>query len=450
MNTVNVNEVIDKAKFTPFHFNVVFWCLLIILFDGYDLAINGVALPLLMQEWSLSAVQAGMLASTALAGMMFGAMMFGTLADKIGRKKVIMICVVLFSSFTFAGGFASNPTEFGILRFLAGLGIGGVMPNLVALTSEYAPARLRATLVTTMFSGYAVGGVMAALLGAWFTPNFGWQIMFFIAGVPLLLLPLIWKFLPESLTFLVKAQKHDNARQMMQRLDDQLSLNDQTQLALSEIKIAEPAFVSSLFKQGRTASTLLFWLAFFMCLLTLYALGSWLPKLMMAAGYSLGNSLMFLLAMNIGAVIGTVGGGILADKFHLKPVIITLCLSGAVALSLLGFKSPQPVIYFLVAVAGASAIGGQILLYSYVAQYYPLTVRSTGIGWASAVGRSGAIVGPILIGMLLGMELPHQLNFMAVGLPVVIVAIAVSLIVRKDRVVNADPVAEPKLKTVKA
>lgn len=450
MNTVNVNEVIDKAKFTPFHFNVVFWCLLIILFDGYDLAINGVALPLLMQEWSLSAVQAGMLASTALAGMMFGAMMFGTLADKIGRKKVIMICVVLFSGFTFAGGFASNPTEFGILRFLAGLGIGGVMPNLVALTSEYAPARLRATLVTTMFSGYAVGGVMAALLGAWFTPNFGWQIMFFIAGVPLLLLPLIWKFLPESLTFLVKAQKHDNARQMMQRLDDQLSLNDQTQLALSEIKIAEPAFVSSLFKQGRTASTLLFWLAFFMCLLTLYALGSWLPKLMMAAGYSLGNSLMFLLAMNIGAVIGTVGGGILADKFHLKPVIITLCLSGAVALSLLGFKSPQPVIYFLVGVAGASAIGGQILLYSYVAQYYPLTVRSTGIGWASAVGRSGAIVGPILIGMLLGMELPHQLNFMAVGLPVVIVAIAVSLIVRKDRVVNADPVAEPKLKTVKA
>lgn len=352
--------------------------------------------------------------------------------------------------FTFAGGFASNPTEFGILRFLAGLGIGGVMPNLVALTSEYAPARLRATLVTTMFSGYAVGGVMAALLGAWFTPNFGWQIMFFIAGVPLLLLPLIWKFLPESLTFLVKAQKHDNARQIMQRLDDQLSLNDQTQLALSEIKIAEPAFVSSLFKQGRTASTLLFWLAFFMCLLTLYALGSWLPKLMMAAGYSLGNSLMFLLAMNIGAVIGTVGGGILADKFHLKPVIITLCLSGAVALSLLGFKSPQPVIYFLVAVAGASAIGGQILLYSYVSQYYPLTVRSTGIGWASAVGRSGAIVGPILIGMLLGMELPHQLNFMAVGLPVVIVAIAVSLIVRKDRVVNADPVAEPKLKTVKA
>lgn len=447
---VNVNDIIDRAKFSGFHFQVVAWCLLIILFDGYDLAINGVVLPLLMEDWGLSAVQAGMLASTALAGMMFGAMIFGSLADKIGRKKVILTCVVLFSGFTFAGGFASNPTEFGALRFLAGLGIGGVLPNLVALTSEYAPQRLRATLVTTMFSGYAVGGVMAALFGAWFTPNFGWQIMFFIAGVPLLLLPLIWKFLPESLTFLVKAQKDEHARNILQRLSTKLVLNAQTKFELSEVKISEPAFVSSLFKQGRAGSTLLFWLAFFMCLLTLYALGSWLPKLMMAAGYSMNNSLMFLLAMNIGAVIGTVGGGILADKFHLKPVIITLCLSGAVALSLLGFKSPQPVIYLLVAVAGASAIGSQILLYSYVAQYYPLTVRSTGIGWASAVGRTGAIIGPILIGMLLGMELPHQFNFMAVGLPVIVVALAVALIVRQDKVVKADPLAVKKLNTLKA
>ena len=450
-NTVNVNQVIDDAKFRPFHFKVVFWCLLIILFDGYDLAINGVALPLLMQEWSLSAVQAGMLASTALAGMMFGAMLFGTLADKIGRKKVILICVVLFSGFTFAGGFASNPTEFGLLRFLAGLGIGGVMPNLVALTSEYAPQRLRATLVTTMFSGYAVGGVMAALFGAWFTPSFGWEIMFFIAGVPLLLLPLLWKFLPESLTFLVKVQKNEQACKILQRLEPNTKIQSDSKLELTEVKIVEPAFVSSLFKQGRTGSTLLFWLAFFMCLLTLYALGSWLPKLMMAAGYSMGSSLMFLLAMNIGAVIGTVGGGILADKFHLKPVIITLCLSGAVALSLLGLKSPQPVIYLLVAVAGASAIGSQILLYSYVAQYYPLSVRSTGIGWASAVGRSGAIVGPILIGMLLGMELPHQINFMAVGFPVVIVAIAVALIVRTDRKADTGTsTAEKNYKTIKA
>ena len=446
-NTMNVNDVVDQAKFSKSHLSIMLWCLILILFDGYDLAINGVALPLLMKDWGLTTVQAGMLASTALAGMMFGAMLFGTLADKIGRKKVIMICVFLFSGFTFAGGFASNPTEFGALRFLAGLGIGGVLPNLVALTSEYAPKKLRSTLVTTMFSGYAMGGIMAALFGAWFTPSFGWQIMFFIAGFPLLLLPFVWKFLPESLTFLVKVKRDDEARKMLKKISPEQSISANTQLVLSEVVVPGGTTVKALYQQGRGVGTALFWLCFFMCLLTLYALGSWLPKLMMAAGYSMGSSLMFLMAMNIGAVIGTVGGGILADKFHLKPVIITLCLAGAVALSLLGFKSPQPVIYLLVAVAGASAIGSQILMYSYVAQYYPLSVRSTGIGWASAIGRTGAIVGPILIGMLLAKELPHQLNFMAVGIPVVIAAIAVFFIRKTEDEVQA---AVPAKKTLKA
>jgi len=425
--TMNVNAVVDKAKFKPFHLNVVLWCLFVVIFDGYDLAINGVALPLLMQEWNMTAVQAGMLASTALAGMMFGAMFFGMLADKIGRKNVILICVTLFSGFTFWGGFASNPTEFGILRFIAGLGIGGVLPNLVALTSEYAPQKLRSTLVTTMFSGYAVGGIMAALLGAWLTPSFGWEVMFYIAGIPLLLLPILWKFLPESLTFLVKKQQDEKARQIIQKITPEEKVSAQTQLVLNEVQVPD-ASIAALFKQNRGMSTLLFWCCFFMCLLMVYALGSWLPKLMMAAGYSLGSSLMFLMSMNIGAVIGTIGGGILADRFHLKPVIIGMFLMGAVALVGLGFNSPQPVIYLLVALAGASAIGSSILLYSFVAQYYPLAVRSTGIGCASAVGRVGAIVGPIIIGVLLGMELPHKLNFLAVAIPAVIGAIAVALI----------------------
>lgn len=430
--TINVNDVIDHAKFKPFHFNVVAWCLLIILFDGYDLAINGVVLPLLMDEWGLSAVQAGMLASTALAGMMFGAMIFGSLADKIGRKKVIMICIVLFSGLTFAGGFASNPTEFGILRFLAGLGIGGVMPNLVALTSEYAPKNMRSTLVTTMFSGYAVGGVMAALLGAWLTPSFGWEIMFFIAGIPLLLLPIIWKFLPESLMFIVKENKQEQARPIMARLAPAVQISNETKFELHQVDVPEAANVVSLFKRGRALNTLLFWLAFFTCLLTMYALSSWLPKLMMAAGYSMDNSLMFMMVMNVGAVVGIVGGGILADRFHLKPVLMFLGIMGAIVMSLMGFQSNQFLLYILVFLAGAASIGSQMLLYSYVAQYYPLAVRSTGIGWSSAIGRMGAIVGPILIGGLLGMNLPAHFNFIAVGLPVLITAIAVALIMSED------------------
>jgi len=439
---MNVNAVIDNAKFKKFHVAVVLWCLFIVIFDGYDLAINGVVLPFLMADWNITSVEAGMLASTALAGMMFGAMLFGMLADRIGRKKVIIICVTLFSGFTFLGSFASNPVEFGILRFIAGLGIGGVLPNLVALTSEFAPKKLRSTLVTIMFSGYAVGGILAALLGAALTPQYGWTIMFLIAGIPLLTLPILWKYLPESLTFLVKNGEDQKARDAVKKIEPNINISAETVFKLNEVQVKDSSVIA-LFNQGRAMSTLLFWCCFFMCLLMVYALGSWLPKLMMAAGYSLGSSLVFLLALNIGAVIGTIGGGILADRFHLKPVIMGMFVVGAISLIGLGFNSPTYVIYFLVALAGASSIGGSILLYSYVAQYYPVAVRSTGIGWASAVGRIGAIVGPIIIGILLSMDLPHSMNFIAVAVPAVIGFIAVMFIKREQAI---EPVIEPTKK----
>jgi len=427
MEKVNINETIDNAKFSLFHWKVLVWCLLIIIFDGYDLVIYGVALPLLMQQWSLTAVQAGLLASAALFGMMFGAMIFGTLSDRLGRKKTIMICVTLFSGFTFLGAFATNPVEFAILRFIAGLGIGGVMPNVVALMTEYAPKKIRSTLVAIMFSGYAIGGMTSALLGAWLVKDMGWQIMFLIAGIPLLMLPIIWRFLPESLAFLIKSGKEEQAKQIINKLLPTRDIHQNTQLVFNE-NIHHEAPVKALFQDGRAFSTFMFWIAFFMCLLMVYALGSWLPKLMLQAGYSLGASMLFLFALNIGGMVGAIGGGALADRFHLKPVITSMFVIGAAALILLGFNSPQIVLYSLIALAGAATIGSQILLYTFVAQFYPTTVRSTGMGWASGIGRIGAIIGPVLTGALLTFELPHQMNFLAIAIPGVIAAFAIFLV----------------------
>ena len=431
---ININTLVDEATFTPFHWGVLLWCLLIIIFDGYDLVIYGVALPLLMQEWGLTTVQAGMLASTALFGMMFGAMSFGTLSDKLGRKKTIMICIAIFSGFTFFGAFASSPTEFGILRFLAGLGIGGVMPNVVALMTEYAPKRIRSTLVAIMFSGYAIGGMASALLGAWLVVDYGWKIMFYIAGFPLLLLPFIWKFLPESLMFLTKKGERSKIQQVVAKITPNQNINSSTNFVLNETIEGDDAPLKALFQQGRIVSTFMFWIAFFMCLLMVYALGSWLPKLMIQAGYSLGASMIFLFALNIGGMIGAIGGGVLADKFHLKPVLTSMFLLGSISLILLGFNSPAFVLYTLIAVAGAATIGSQILLYTFVAQYYPTALRSTGMGWASGIGRIGAIVGPVLTGALLGFELPHQMNFLAIAIPGVIAALAIFLVNLKSSV----------------
>ena len=423
MKKIDVHDIIDNAPFTRFHWMVMCLCALLLIFDGYDLFIYGVVLPVLMKEWGLTPLQAGALGSYALFGMMFGALCFGTLADKIGRKKGIAICFVLFSGATVLNGFASGPTEFGILRFVAGLGCGGLMPNAVALMNEYAPKRLRSTLVAIMFSGYAVGGMLSAGVGMYMLPRFGWEAMFFAAAVPLLLLPVIMLFLPESIGFLVRQGRSEQARATLERVDPARKLQADDTLEMLDGK-GKGAAVLELFREGRAVRTLSIWVAFFCCLLMVYALSSWLPKLMANAGYSLGSSLSFLLALNLGSVVGAIGGGWLGDRMNLPRVLVAFFIVASVSISLLGFKTPMPVLYLLIAVAGATTIGTQILLYACAAQFYGLSIRSTGLGWASGIGRNGAIVGPLLGGALLGINLPLQLNFMAFAIPGAIAALA--------------------------
>ncbi|MDX1725888.1 MAG: MFS transporter [Pseudomonas sp.] len=438
MRNIDVHEVIDNARFNRYHWMVMFWCALLLIFDGYDLFIYGVVLPVIMQEWGLTPLQAGALGSYALFGMMFGALAFGTLADKIGRKKGIAVCFLLFSSATLVNGFASNPTEFGICRFIAGLGCGGLMPNVVALMNEYAPKKLRSTLVAVMFSGYSVGGMLSAGLGIYMLPRFGWEAMFFVAAVPLLLLPLILWFLPESVGFLVREGRTEQARGILRRVDPSRAIGDADPISMVGAK-GNAASVLELFREGRALRTLMIWLAFFCCLLMVYALSSWLPKLMANAGYSLGSSLSFLLALNVGAVFGAIGGGLLGDRMNLPRVLAVFFVVAAVSISLLGIKSPTPVLYLLIGVAGATTIGTQILLYACAAQFYGLSIRSTGLGWASGIGRNGAIVGPLLGGALLGINLPLQLNFLAFAIPGAIAAIAMSVFAISSQRSSAAP-----------
>jgi len=410
---------------------VLLWTGLIIIFDGYDLIIYGVVLPKLMAEWNLSPVEAGTLGSTALFGMMFGALFFGSLADKIGRKNTIMICVALFSGVTFLNGFARDPMEFGICRFIAGLGIGGVMPNTVSLMTEYAPKKLRSTLVAIMFSGYSIGGMASAFIGMNLIPTYGWPSVFFVAGIPLLLLPLIWMLLPESVGFLVQSGKKEQAVKLLNRVDPGCKAQIGDNLHMPTGKVAGSMPLVSLFTQGRLVSTLMFWVSFFCCLMMVYALASWLPKIMESAGYEVKKGLLFLLVLNFGAMFGAIGGGWMSDRFHLRRVITIMFVLAALSIGLLGFlKGSITVQYLLIAVAGACTIGTQILLYAYVAQYYSLSNRSTGIGWASGVGRLGAILGPILGGVLMAAQLEVEMNFVAVGVPAIIAALAISMVGR--------------------
>jgi MFS transporter, AAHS family, benzoate transport protein len=433
MRSIDVHKLSDGAAFGRFHAGVLFWCAIIIICDGYDLAVAGIALPSIMKEMGVTPQSAGFMVSSALFGMMFGAIFLGTVADRIGRRRAIATCIALFSIFTAAAGMASDPLVFSAMRFLAGLGIGGVMPNVVAQMTEYSPKKIRATMVTLMFSGYAVGGMLAALLGKGLLEAYGWSSVFLAAGVPVLLIPLVLKAMPESMPFLIRTGRIDELKAILARMEPSYVAGAQDSFAVPAGRAAgaggpaSPA-IGKLFQDGRGFSTVMFWIAFFMCLFMVYALSSWLAKLMAGAGYSLGSALTFVLVLNAGAVFGAVGGGWLADRFHIKYVLVGMYALAAVSITMLGFKVPAPLLFLLVGLAGASTIGTQIVTYAYAGQFYPMAMRATGIGWASGVGRSGAILAPIVIGTLVGMALPLEQNFMAMAIPAVIATVAVSMI----------------------
>ncbi len=451
MRHIDVHELSDKARFNRFHAGMLLWCAVIIICDGYDLAVAGIALPSIMKDMGVTAQNAGFMVSSALFGMMFGAIFLGTIADRIGRRKAIAICIALFSVFTAAAGFTHDPYTFSAMRFLAGLGIGGVMPNVVAQMTEYSPKKIRATMVTLMFSGYAVGGMLAALLGKGLLETYGWSSVFMAAGLPVLLIPVILKTLPESMPFLIRENRLDELKQIVTRMEPSYRPDAGDRFALPAQDRAEGAPIGKLFQDGRGFSTAMFWIAFFMCLFMVYALSSWLTKLMASAGYSLGSALTFVLVLNFGAVIGAVGGGWLADRFNIKYVLMGMYALAAVSITLLGFKVPTELLFLLVGLAGASTIGTQIVTYAYAGQFYPMAIRSTGIGWASGVGRSGAILAPIAIGTLVGMALPLEQNFMAIAIPAAIAVIAVSLIRHgRSASVQAAPAMPPRARAVQS
>ena len=274
--------------------------------------------------------------------------------------------------------------------------------------------------------------MLAASVGIFMLPAYGWQSMFFVAVIPLLLLPLIVYWLPESIGFLIRQGQQDKARALLNRLSPGTRIEVDDALVIVDSN-GKGASVVELFRHGLAVRTAMIWVAFFCCLLMVYALSSWLPKLMAGAGYSLGSSLSFLIALNLGGMAGALLGGRLGDRLNLVKVVICFFAAAMVSISLLGINSPMPVLYLLIFVAGATTIGTQILLYAGAAQLYGLSIRATGLGWASGIGRNGAIVGPLLGGALMAIELPLQLNFMVFAIPGAIAALAMTVFALNER-----------------
>jgi AAHS family benzoate transporter-like MFS transporter len=428
MRNVNIQKLIDESSFSGFHRSILAWCFIVLVLDGYDLGVVGAALPSIMKEMGVTATTAGFMASSALFGMMLGAMFFGALADKLGRRKMLVLCIGLFSAFTAGAGLTHEPVSFSMTRFVAGLGIGGVLPIAAAQMGEFSPASIRARLVALVFAGYAVGGVLVAVIGKQLIADYGWQSTFFVAALPLLLIPFMLKALPESVPFLVQRGRNDDLRRIASQVAPHQVIAPDAQFLVSAVDRQHKAPVLELFRDRRGFSTLMIWIAFFFGLFMVYALSSWLTKLLALAGYSLGSALNFVLIFNTGAILGAVGGAWLGDKFNIKTVLTCLYGLGAVSLASLGFIKSDAWLSIAVFVVGASTLGTQLVAYAFAAAFYPASIRSTGVGFASGVGRAGGILAPIMIGAIVALELPLAQNFLAIGLAGLLGMIAVALV----------------------
>ena len=430
MNTVNPIEIVNQSKLKSFHYILIICLFFIMMFDGYDVVIYGATIPLLKADWGLSNIIAGSISSYTTIGTAIGAVLFGLYADRFGKKRIIILTTFLFSFFTLLSGFAPSPIFFIICRVIAGLGFGGVMPNIAALISEYAPVKHRAAIISFIFCGYSVGAMSASFSGQALLEKFGWQPVYWIGGLPLLLLPFVVRIIPDSISSLMKQKDTKSLVAVLRKIEPKLS--DDIQFAYGEQEQLQKSSVRDLFKNKLGLSTIMFWLSCFCTFILMYSLNTWLPTLMMNAGYDLKSSLIFVAVLQIGAIIGTMIFGNLIQLLGFKRVLIPLYIVGALSLVLIGFSKNNYVAYGLIALIGAASVGLQNMSNAYVAQYYSVDVRAAALGSTMAFGRIGSIVAPTYMGILLTFNLPPQFNFFAIGIAAIFGAIAMSLI-REER-----------------
>ncbi|KWF20718.1 3-(3-hydroxy-phenyl)propionate transporter MhpT [Burkholderia ubonensis] len=351
-------------------------CFAIALLEGLDLQSVGVAAPRMAHEFGLTVSQMGVAFSAGTFGLLPGAMLGGRLADRFGRKRVLIASVALFGLLSIATAQASSFAMLVVVRVLTGIGLGGAMPNLIALSSEAVEPRVRSSAVAAMYCGIPFGGVIASLIGVLLAGDAEWRHIFYVGGVgPLLLVPLLIGLLPESRAY----------------------------LGVAGTDAARASVAHTLFGGGRTLSTLALWVSYFCTLIVLYFLLNWLPSLMAARGLDRAHVGLVQIAFNVGGGLGALGIGAAMDRMRATRVVggmyAGIVLSLAALAAAPGFASLAAAAF----AAGMFVIGGQSVLYALAAIYYPTAMRGTGVGTAVAVGRLGSVVGPLAAAQLLAM-----------------------------------------------
>jgi AAHS family 4-hydroxybenzoate transporter-like MFS transporter len=427
--TVDVPDLIDGQKVSGFQIRVLLLCAAVVFMDGFDAQAIGYVAPVLSKAWKLKPGALKDVFAAGLFGLMLGALVFGPIADRVGRKAVIILCTIAFSVFTLLTITSSSLVSLFYWRLLTGFGLGGAMPNAIALTSEYSPHRRRAVMVMIMFCGFSLGSALGGFFAAWLIPVMGWTGVFWVGGLfPLLLVPFLILALPESIRLLaLKGTEADRIRKILGRINATLTFGPGTTFAAHEGRLRGFA-VRHLFRESRALGTILIWIMFFMNLLNLYFLASWLPTVIHNTGISMEKSAAITSLLQIGGTIGTFSFGWLFDRLSPFRVLASAYFVAGFFIAGIGMAGASVgLIILTVFGAGFCIVGAQIGANAMAAGYYPTAIRSTGVGWAPGIGRIGSIVGPWVGGLILSFEWRTSSLFLTAAIPALLAALAASI-----------------------
>ena len=450
--TTDIQAFINRHPFSKYQWMILVLCFVTVAMDGFDTAIIGFIASDLVQEWGVQKSDLGPVMSAALVGLAFGALTAGPMADRIGRKKVLVLSILVFGGFSLITAFATSLTQLTILRFLTGLGLGAAMPNAATLMSEYAPERRRALLVNLMFVGFPIGSSMGGFISAWMIPHYGWQSVLVLGGVmPLVLAVALIFLLPESARYL--AAKNKSQREIASVLRRIAPLPDNTQFVLQETgQIKDKSALGVIFSPRYLVGTIMLCLTYFMGLLIFYLLTSWLPLLIRETGASLSQASVITALFPLGGGIGVLVLGALMDKINPNKVVAVGYLLTGVFVCLVGFATDNLVLMgVMVFIAGTIMNGAQSSMPALAAGFYPTQGRATGVAWMLGLGRFGGILGAFSGAFLMQAELSFKTIFALLAIPAVLSAIAlmVKYAASKRQLNHADKVPASLPESVK-
>jgi len=447
MNELNISRLVDNARLRPFHFWLILWCVLAMMADGFDLLNASIAGPALIKEWNIDRAALGPVFSASLVGFFVGAPFFGYLGDRFGRRVAIISALLAIGVTTFACAFAANLQQLLWLRFLSGLGLGGVLPNVIALSAEFTPKRLRATSLVVIAMGISLGAAVPGLVGITLMPIYGWRVIFVVGGVIPLVIGLCMFFaVPDSIKFMVLRGGSDEAvRRLVHRFDPALTVKPGTRFLLDreEGSARTRGSPAGLFREGWAPITALVWLIFVVNLMANNLMNAWLPMIVQTSGYSAAQGNLAGSLYQLGGSAGGLGIGMLIDRFGLK--ILTIMF--AVGIPILVFTGTPglsgTVLLTMAFLCGCVIVGMQNGLNAGAGLIYPTALRANGVGYALGVGRVGSVTGPLIGSLLTKLGMPASVFFYVTAIGPLLCAVAWALLLNRLRHRRPEAAAAP-------